>query len=216
VHAQESVRVAIVEDQSEIRTALASLIGGAEGLECCGAFGSMESALAEFGRRALPQIALIDIQLPGMNGIEGIRQMRAKWPAICPIALTVHDDDRRVIAALCAGADGYLLKNTPPARLVEAIRDGVRGGSPMSPEIARRVVELFRKVAPPPQADYALTPHETRILKLLVEGENYKTAARKLGVSVNTVSYHVRGVYEKLHVHSRSDAVAKALRSGLA
>jgi DNA-binding NarL/FixJ family response regulator len=86
----------------------------------------------------------------------------------------------------------------------------------MSPEIARRVVEQFRKAAPPPQADYALTPHETRILKLLVEGENYKTAARKLGVSVNTVSYHVRGIYEKLHVHSRSDAVAKALRSGLA
>jgi DNA-binding NarL/FixJ family response regulator len=101
------------------------------------------------------------------------------------------------------------------AKLVEAIRDGTRGGSPMSPEIARWVVDLFRKIAPLPQADYQLTPHEIRILKLLVSGENYKTAAQKLGVSVNTVSYHVRSIYEKLHVPSRSDAVAKALRSRL-
>lgn len=209
------ISVAIIEDQQEIRESLAALIAGSEGFSCYGAFDSMERALAQFSPGSLPDVALIDIQLPGIDGIDGIRQLRQKWPSICPITLTVHDDDQRVITALCAGANGYLLKNTPPVRLVEAIREGARGGSPMSPEIARRVIDLFRKVAPPPKADYQLTPHELRILKLLVNGENYKTSALKLGVSVNTISFHVRAIYEKLHVHSRSDAVAKALRNGL-
>jgi DNA-binding NarL/FixJ family response regulator len=126
--------------------------------------------------------------------------------------LTVYDDDERIFDALCAGASGYLLKKTAPARLLESLREAAAGGSPMSPEVARRVIALFREVRPPAQADYDLTPHERRLLGMLVEGHNYKTAAAELGVSVNTVSFHVRHVYQKLQVHSRSEAVAKALR----
>lgn len=124
-------------------------------------------------------------------------------------------DDERIFDALCAGACGYLLKKTPPARLLESLREAVAGGSPMSPEVARRVIALFRDIRPPERADYELTPHETRLLKLLVEGHNYKTAAVELCVSVNTVSFHMRRIYEKLQVHSKSEAVAKALRNRL-
>jgi DNA-binding NarL/FixJ family response regulator len=141
--------------------------------------------------------------------------LRDRWPSMTLMVLTVHDENDRIMGALCNGADGYLLKNTPPARLLEAIREAALGGSPMSPEIARQVVMLFRKVKPPAESTHQLTPHEFRILQLLVEGENYKSSAVRLGVSPNTVAYHVRKVYSKLHVHSRSEAVSKALRSGL-
>ena len=145
----------VVEDQPEIRDSLTSLIGGTPGFECAGSFSSMEAALAKPGATP-PHVALIDIGLPGINGIEGIRRIRDRWPSVCPVMLTVYDDDHRIMEALCAGANGYLLKNTPPVRLLEAIRDSASGGSPMSPEVARRVVELFRRVQPPPQADYQL------------------------------------------------------------
>ena len=129
--------------------------------------------------------------------------------------LTIYDDDERIFDALCAGACGYLLKKTPPAKLLEGLREAVDGGSPMSPEVARRVIALFRDIRPPERADYELTPHETRLLKLLVEGHNYKTAALELNVSINTISFHMRHIYEKLQVHSKSEAVAKALRDRL-
>jgi DNA-binding NarL/FixJ family response regulator len=131
------------------------------------------------------------------------------------LMLTVYDDDERIFAALCAGACGYLLKKTPPARLLESLKEAAQGGAPMTPEIARRVVTLFRQVQPPEQADYKLTPHELRLLKLLVEGHNYKTAAAQLGISFNTVCFHIKQIYEKLQVHSKSEAVAKALRNRL-
>jgi DNA-binding NarL/FixJ family response regulator len=130
--------------------------------------------------------------------------------------LTVYDDDERIFDALCAGASGYLLKKTPPARLLDSLREAVEGGAPMSPEVARRVIALFQRVRPPQRADYDLTPHETRILKMLVDGHNYKSAAGELDVSVNTVAFHVKRIYEKLQVHSKSEAVAKAIRNGLA
>ncbi len=207
-------RVWVIEDQAEIRRSLTALIGDSPALVCTGSFDRMEPALSQ-AAPVPPDVALIDIGLPGMSGIEGIRIMRERWRTVSPLVLTVYDDDERILEALCAGANGYLLKHTPPAKLLEAISDSASGGSPMSPEVARRVVELFRRVQPPPQADYKLTPHELRILHLLVRGENYKTTAAILGVSVNTVSYHVRHVYEKLQVHSRSEAVAKALQNGL-
>jgi DNA-binding NarL/FixJ family response regulator len=131
------------------------------------------------------------------------------------LVLSVYDDDDRIFDALCAGACGYLLKNTPPARLLASLEETVLGGSPMSPEIARRVVTLFREIRPPVAADYQLTPHETRLLKLLVDGHNYKTAAQELKVSVNTISFHMRNIYQKLQVHSKSEAVSKALRQRL-
>jgi DNA-binding NarL/FixJ family response regulator len=158
---------------------------------------------------------LSDIGLPGMSGIEGVRILRKRHPALLLLMLTIHDDDERIFDAICAGACGYLLKKTPPARLLDSLREAVAGGAPMSPEVARRVIALFREVRPPDRADYHLTPHETRLLKLFVEGHNYKTAAAELRVSVNTVNFHVRSIYDKLQVHSRSEAVAKALRNRL-
>jgi DNA-binding NarL/FixJ family response regulator len=208
------IKVAIVEDRREIRDGLAMLIGGTEGFRCTGSFRSMEEALAKISFE-IPDIVLCDIQLPGMSGIEGMRILKERYPSMLLLMLTVYDDDERIFDALCAGACGYLLKKTPPVRLLESLREAVGGGSPMSPEVARRVIALFRDIRPPERADYALTPHETRLLKLLVEGHNYKTAAFELSVSVNTVSFHMRRIYEKLQVHSKSEAVAKALRDRL-
>ncbi len=214
-HATDApILVAIIEDQHEIREGLALLIGETEGFRCTGSFRSMEDALDGIGDE-LPQVILVDIGLPGMSGIEGIRILRERHPAMNLVVLTVYDDDDRIFDALCAGASGYLLKKTPPVRLLESLREVVSGGSPMSPEIARRVIGLFRHVRIPRKADYGLTPHETRILNLFVEGHNYRTAAQQLKVSVNTVAFHIKSIYEKLQVHSKSAAVAKALRSGL-
>ena len=208
------IKVAIVEDRREIRDGLAMLIGGTDGFRCTGSFRSMEEALSKISFD-LPDIVLCDIQLPGMSGIEGMRILKERYPAMLLLMLTVYDDDERIFDALCAGACGYLLKKTPPVRLLESLREAVAGGSPMSPEVARRVIALFRDIRPPERADYALTPHESRLLKLLVEGHNYKTAAFELNVSINTVSFHMRRIYEKLQVHSKSEAVAKALRDRL-
>jgi DNA-binding NarL/FixJ family response regulator len=150
-----------------------------------------------------------------MNGIDGVRILKQRHPDLLILMSSVYDDDERVFDAICAGACGYLLKKTPPSRLLESIREAVAGGAPMTPEVARRVIRLFREIRPPERANYDLTPHETRLLKLFVEGHNYKTAATELGVSVNTINFHVRNIYEKLQVHSRSEAVAKALLNRL-
>lgn len=205
------IRVAIVEDMKAIREGLATLIGGTEGYRCVGAYGSMEDALRGIALHT-PDVALVDIQLPGMSGLEGIRRLKENHPSLQLLMLTVYDDDTRIFQALCAGACGYLLKKTPPLKLFEGLQEAVAGGAPMSPEVARRVVALFRDFTPSPHEDYRLTPHETRLLKLLVAGHNYKTAAADLGVSVNTVAFHMKRIYEKLQVHSKSEAVSKALR----
>jgi DNA-binding NarL/FixJ family response regulator len=170
----------------------------------------MEEALARIGAR-LPDVLLSDIGLPGMDGIEGIRVLKQRHPDLLILMLTVYDDDERIFDAMCAGASGYLLKKTPPAKLLESLKEAFNGGAPMSPEVARRVIALFREIRPPDRSDYQLTPHETRLLKLFVEGHIYKTAAAELGVSINTINFHVRKIYEKLQVHTRSEAVAKAL-----
>jgi DNA-binding NarL/FixJ family response regulator len=174
----------------------------------------MEEALDKISH-PLPDVVLSDIGLPGMNGIEGIKLLKQRYPDLLILMLTVYDDDDRIFDAMCAGASGYLLKKTPPARLIESLKEAVDGGAPMSPEVARRVITLFREIRPPERCDYQLTPHETRLLKLFVEGHIYKTAAAELGVSVNTVNFHVRNIYEKLQVHTRSEAVAKALKNRL-
>jgi DNA-binding NarL/FixJ family response regulator len=210
----ETIKVALIEDRREIRDGLAMLINGTQGFKCTGSYRSMEDALPRIGTD-LPDVALCDIGLPGMSGIEGMRILKEKFPALLLLMLTIYDDDERIFDALCAGACGYLLKKTPPAKLLEGLREAVDGGSPMSPEVARRVIALFRDIRPPERADYELTPHETRLLKLLVEGHNYKTAALELNVSINTISFHMRHIYEKLQVHSKSEAVAKALRDRL-
>jgi DNA-binding NarL/FixJ family response regulator len=208
------IEVAIVEDRREIRESLVTLIGGTEGYHCTGGYRSMEEALAKV-KFHLPHVVLCDIGLPGMSGIEGIRILRELYPDLLILMLTIYDDDERIFEAICAGACGYLLKKTPPVRLLDSLKEAVQGGAPMSPEVARRVIALFREIRPPERADYELTPHETRLLKLLAEGHNYKTAALELSVTVHTVSFHLRSIYEKLQVHTKTEAVAKALQNRL-
>lgn len=208
------IDVALIEDEPTIREGLASLIHGTPGYCITGKYPSIETALPQIDG-CLPDVVLIDIGLPGISGIEGIRQLKATHANLPLMVLTVYDDDQRIFEALCAGAYGYLLKKTPPAKLLESINEVVNGGAPMSPEVARRVVAIFRTFRPPERVDYHLTPHELRMLRLLAEGHTYKTAAAKLDITVHTVWFHLRHVYEKLQVHSKSEAVAKAIRTRL-
>jgi DNA-binding NarL/FixJ family response regulator len=211
---QPPVKVAVIEDQRHIRESLSYLINGTSGFCCMGGYRTMEEALDRI-RHALPDIVLCDIGLPGMDGIKGVRILKERHPRLLVLMLTVYEDDDRIFDAICAGATGYLLKKTQPAQLIESLREVTQGGSPLSPEIARRVVELFREFRPDQREEYNLSPHETRVLKLFVRGHNYKTAAAELGVSIGTINFHVRNIYEKLQVHSRSEAVAKALLNRL-
>jgi DNA-binding NarL/FixJ family response regulator len=208
------LQVVIIEDVRDVREGLAVLIGGTPGFRSVGNFRTMEAALASeaVGRS---DVILTDIGLPGMSGIEGIGLLHDRYPHAAILALTVYDNDEHVFDALCAGASGYLLKNTPPARLLEALREVADGGAPMSPEVARRVVRLFREFRPPDHAHYRLTPQESELLKLLADGHHRKTAAHELGISVNTVAFHLKNIYDKLQVHSKTEAVAKALRERL-
>lgn len=208
------VKVAIIEDQRKLREYLAVLINGSDGFRCTGSFRSMEEVLARIGSD-LPDVALVDIGLPGMDGIEGIRILKERYPKMILLVHTVYDGDERIFDALCAGASGYLLKKTSPTRLLESLREAVSGGAPMTPEIAHKVITLFRDFRPREEPDEELTPHELRLLEMLVEGHNYKTAAAELGVTTHTISFHLQRIYEKLHVHSKTEAVAKALRNRL-
>ena len=212
--APRRITVAIVEDDRLIREGLCTLINGAKGYGCTGAYRSMEEALARPWSE-IPLVALVDIGLPGMSGVEGLPILREKYPDVALLMLTIYDDDERIFDALCAGACGYLLKKTPPDKLLESLAEVLAGGAPMSPEIARRVLRLFREIRPPQTADARLTPHELRLLKLLVEGHNYQSAAAELGVSFSTINFHMQNIYGKLQVHSKSEAVAKALRQRL-
>lgn len=205
-----AIRVAVIEDLREVREGLATLIGNAPGFKCAGSYRTMEEALKGM-EGSPPSVILTDIGLPGMTGIEGARILRERFPDVPILALTVYDDDKNVFEAICAGASGYLLKNTVPERLLESIREVAEGGAPMSPEVARRVVKLFRELKPPPRATYQLTPQETALLKLVAEGHHYKTAAREMGISTNTVAFHLKNIYLKLQVHSKTEAVVKAL-----
>jgi DNA-binding NarL/FixJ family response regulator len=210
---QAVIKVAIIEDQVKFRQCLEVLIDGTEGFQCAGAFRSMEEALDKISRDP-PDVVLADIGLPGMSGIEGVRVLSASHPGLQVLMLTVYDDDERIFDALCAGACGYLLKKTPPSRLLEAVKEAAGGGAPMTPEVARRVIKLFREIHPP-ERDCELTPHEIRLLNMLVAGHNYRTAAAELGVTSHTVAFHLQNIYQKLHVHSKTEAVAKALRNRL-
>jgi len=205
--------VAIIEDARRIRDGLTTLINATGGYRCALSFRSMEDALARPWSEA-PDVALVDIGLPGMSGIEGLARLRERYPKVALLLLSVYEDDERIFQALCAGAGGYLLKKTPPERLPECLGE-VLHGAPMSPEVARRVVRLFCEIRPPEKVDYDLTPHELRLLRLLVGGHNYQSAAAELGVSFSTINFHMQNIYGKLQVHSKSEAVAKALRQRL-
>lgn len=209
-----AIPVAVIEDGAEFRDCLRILLDGTPGFRCAGAFESMEDVFAR-GWPIVPRVALVDIGLPGMSGIDGIRVLRARHPDVSPVVLTIFGDDERIFAALCAGACGYLLKKTPLTQLLESIRDTAAGGAPMSPEVAHRVIRTFHEVPPPAAAEHRLTPHEIRLLRLLSDGHSYRSAALELHVSQHAVSFHLRRIYDKLHVHSKTEAVAKALQRRL-
>ena len=208
-----TLRVAIVEDDRTTRDALAALIDGTPGYRSVGRYQSVEEALRAHDGAA--DVILLDINLPGMSGALGVRLFRERWPTASVLMLTVFADQDKVFESICNGAVGYLLKKTPAARLLEAIREAATGGAPMSPEIARKVVALFRKTIDAEPLIEPLTGQELRLLQLLADGLSYQAAGERLDISVNTVRSYIRNVYDKLHVHSKSEAVSKALRRGL-
>ena len=206
--------VALVEDDDSTREGLRMLIHGSPGFRCVGAYPSFEAALPGLAQD-LPDVLLMDINLPGLSGREGVRIVKDRWPAVEVLMLSVYGEQESVFESICNGAAGYLLKKTSPARLLEAIRETTEGGAPMSPEVARKVVTLFRATPRLNPVETRLTPRELQLLALLAEGHGYQESADRLGVSENTVRNYIRSIYEKLHVHSKSEAVSKALRQGL-
>lgn len=206
----QPIHVAIVEDDRSLREGLSLLINATSGFRCPNTFGSVEEAL--HGIQEVPDILLLDIHLPGMLGSEGVKVFREKFPTMQVLMLTVYAEQDKVFESICNGACGYLLKKTPPAKLLEAIREAHEGGAPMSPEIARQVVTLFQKTAAPENLAAQLTPQEVRLLQMLSDGHSYQSAAGQMNISINTVRNYIRSIYEKLHVHSKNEAVSKALR----
>ena len=210
-----AISVAIIEDQPTAREGLVILVGGTPGFSVVGSYGSIEDAESDI-HRLRPDVLLLDLGLPGLSGIEGAKRFHDAVPEMQILVLTVFADTDHVYQALCSGASGYLLKDTPSAKLLDAIRDVHEGGAPMSPSIARRVLETFRsRGAPSEPSDRTLSAREREVLKWLAEGYSYHAAAGQLGISVDTVRAHVRKIYEKLHVHTQSEAVLKAMRRGL-
>ncbi|NOZ78469.1 MAG: response regulator transcription factor [Acidobacteria bacterium] len=210
----DTIRLAIVEDDRASREGLRYLAEATPGFTCVGAWGSAEEALRAI-ERAAPDVMTLDIHLPGMPGSEAAAVFHERCPDMAILMLTVYEEEEKVFESLCNGACGYLVKSTPPAELLEAIRRARCGGAPMSPEIAAKVIRMFRRMHPETSEQPALTAQELRLLGLLAEGHTYESAGRELNVTVNTVRNHVRSIYDKLHVHSKSAAVAKALRAGL-
>lgn len=203
-----AIRVALVEDDAQVRAGLEALISNASNCACVAAFGSAEEALARLPVLQ-PDVVLMDIHLPGMSGIDCIRQLKLQRPKIQIMMLTVFEDHDRIFQSLAAGASAYLLKQTPPTKLLEAITELHQGGSPMSTQIARRVVEAFRPSGTGDEATAGLSTREKEIIGLLGKGYLYKEIASQLGISVETVRTHIHNTYEKLHVRTRTEAVMK-------
>ncbi len=211
------VQVWLVEDNRLYRTSISRLIEQTPDLQCAIATDSCEGALAAIDNGMLPDIVLMDIGLPGIDGIEGTRRIKSLCPASRLIMLTVHEESDNVFEAICAGASGYLLKPSRGDEIVEAIRQVGDGAAPINAYIAAKMLDLFAKLSPPapPPDDYGLTPREREVLQHLVDGLTMRQAAERLEISYHTVDAHIRNIYEKLHVRSRSRAVAKAVEENL-
>jgi Response regulator containing a CheY-like receiver domain and an HTH DNA-binding domain len=206
------IKVSIVEDNDQFRSTLGNVINRSEGFKCIGQYGSAEEALEEIPKN-VPDVVLMDINLPGMNGVECVARLKKLCPDTQIVMLTVYEDTDNIFNALKAGATGYLLKRTTREELLEAIRDVYKGGSPMTTHIARKVVQSFQKMESSSPTE-ALTAREQEVLECLAKGFLYKEIADKLGISYETVRTHIRRIYEKLQVRSRTEAVAKFLKSG--
>ncbi|MFQ5602715.1 MAG: response regulator [bacterium] len=206
---REEISVAVVEDDREIRQLLTLIIDSSPGFSCKQSFNDCETAIPAIEKNP-PDVVLMDIDLPGMSGIEGVKRLKVKLPDTDFIMLTIKEDDDSIFDSICAGATGYLVKDMPPADLLQAIKDVYAGGSPMSANIARRIVTSFKKNTQSP-----LTPRETEIMQKLCDGDNYKTIAESLFISGDTVRAHIKNIYRKLHVSSRAEMVKKAIRDRL-
>jgi DNA-binding NarL/FixJ family response regulator len=205
------ITVSIVEDNDKLRGTLARVIARADGFSCVSQHGSAEDALKELPS-VKPNVVLMDINLPGINGVECVRQLKKILPQTSVMMLTVYEDTENIFNALAAGASGYMLKRTPGAELLEAIREVQRGGSPMTTHIARKVVQSFQRSAGTVDPTATLSEREQQVLDLLSQGLIYKEIAEKIGISYETVHTYVRRIYEKLQVRTRTEAVAKFLR----
>jgi DNA-binding NarL/FixJ family response regulator len=205
------IQVSIVEDNDQLRGTLARLLNRAEGFACLSQYASAEAALEGLPKDR-PQVVLMDINLPGLNGVECVRRLKQLLPELSAVMLTAYEDTENIFNALAAGANGYLLKRAPRAELLEAIREVHRGGSPMTTHIARKVVQSFRRAEPSPQPGETLSAREQEVLDHLSQGFLYKEIAEKMGISYETVHTYIRRIYEKLQVRTRTEAVAKFLR----
>jgi DNA-binding NarL/FixJ family response regulator len=210
-----SLTLWLIEDNAPFRRTVQRVVSKLPNIETVRGFSTFEEALVALTKATAPDIVLLDVGLPGMTGIEGIAPLKAAAPDVQILILTAFEDDDRIFRAICAGASGYLLKTSTTAEIATAVAEVQRGGSPMTPRIARRVLEMFAK-ANPPKRDYGLSPREQEILQLLVQGKTVKEAAADLSISFHTADEYIRSVYTKLQVHTRSGAVAKAIKEGLA
>ncbi len=210
------ITTVIVEDIEIVRNGIASIINGTEGYKCIAEFEDAESMLDEI-EELKPDVLITDIGLPGISGIEGIRRVKKLLPDQTVVVLTVHEENEKIFEALMAGACGYLPKKTPPAELIKAIKEAYEGGSPMNSEIAGKVIYLLRNFAPKVDNEkpIKLSERENEILTAISQGLGYKRIAANLFISTETVRYHIKNIYKKLHVCSQSEAVAKAIKKGL-
>jgi len=206
-----SIRVALVEDNDDLRMSMRNLLNRSPQLRVVADYADAESALAGIVRHR-PEVTLMDVKLPKMDGVECVRALKTLLPTVHVLMLTIHDDNDSLFNSILAGADGFLLKDTVPSRLVEAIEEVCKGGSPMTPQIARRIVQRFRRSDPAPANMENLTPREREVLEQLALGNRYKEISDNLGISLDGIRFHIRGVYNKLHVHSRTEAVLKYLK----
>ena len=212
----ETLRVWLIEDHKTYGERLSRALNRIAGISCDHRFTACEDAFAALASEAAPRVLLLDVGLPGMNGIDALARLRQLAPQTAIVLLTVFEDDDKIFRAICAGVAGYLLKTSSTDDIAAAIRSAAAGGSPINPSIARRVLAMFSKAnAAPQHNDYGLTAREKDILHLLVDGRTTKEAAAKLGISYHTVDEYIRRVYDKLHVRNRGSAIAKAVKEGL-
>ncbi len=205
------IKVALFEDNKKLRESLVQLINSTDDMICTGAFADANRLIPNM-RQANPDVVMMDINMPGITGIEGVKIIKENFPGVHILMQTVFDDNDKIFAAICAGASGYMLKKTPPQKMIDAIRETYQGGAPMTPSVAVKVLEMFRLQTKTDKNEFIdLSEREREILGLLVKGKSYKAIASDCFISIDTVSTHVRHIYEKLHVHSKSEAVAKAI-----
>jgi DNA-binding NarL/FixJ family response regulator len=212
------IRVAIFEDNQLFREAMQAILNGTPGFTCCGAYSDSYQLLSKV-ERSRPDVVLMDIEMPGISGIEATHEIKGQFPGVKVLIQTVFNDSEKIFQALCAGASGYILKSDQPARYLEAISEVYNGGAPISMEIASKVLGFFTNknviLVSPSNEDYQLTPREKELLSLMIEGYDYRTIAEKTYISYDTVRTHVRHIYKKLHVACRNEAIVKAVQHGL-